>query len=129
MLNLKDYDYPKENYPPNIYMTSGPMGRFFGQYQNRSLAIFILDDGKIIHFTRRRVSKDKWIMAAELFERNGRFIGYCEVEDNLTLNFNEGDTPIFNEILWCDKGIVYGNALSNYSPIVRAARLKYKIEQ
>ncbi len=125
ILNSKDYLHKAE--PSYSSRSNGPIGNFFVRVQNRSLAIFILDDGKIIHFTRRRISKNKWIMAAELFERNGRFIGYCEVKDDLTLNFNEGDTPIFNEILWYDKGIVYGNALSNYSPVVRTARLGYEI--
>ena len=103
------------------------MGSFLVRVQNRSLGIFELDDGKIIHFTRQRKDKTKWFMVAELFERDGRFIGSGEVLDNLILNFEEGDTPIFNEILGYDEGLVYGNALSNYSPIVRAARVEYKI--
>jgi hypothetical protein len=125
MLNRDDY--PNRKYPSYSIYSSGPRGNFLVRVQNRSLGIFELEDGKIIHFTRKRKSKTNWIMAAELFERDGQFIGSGEVKDNLIFNFDEGDTPIFNEILYYNKGLMYGNALSNYSPIVRVARLNYRI--
>ncbi len=63
----------------------------------------------------------------ELFERDGRFIGSGEIINNLDLNGKEGTTPIFNFIFWHKNGRLYGNAFYQYSPIVRVARLEYKI--
>ena len=127
MLNLKNYNYPKENYPPNIYMTSGSMGIFFGQYQNRSIGLFQLDNEYIIHITWTRISKEKWIFIAELFSKDGRFIDSCQVQDNLSFTGKDGCTQIFSEMFWYSENLLYGNAIYNYSPIVRVARLQYKL--
>ena len=73
------------------------------------------------------MSKEKWILIAELFEKDGRFIGSSEIRDNLSFTGKDGSTHIFSEIFWYKKNLLYGNAIYNYSPIVRVARLEYKI--
>ena len=127
---LKVSDYLNRNYdefPPGIFFTSGPSGRFAVLMQNISKGIFIMNNGIIVHFYQTTYyRKNKFTFGVEFFETNGNYIGYSPL-CNYSLDENNDDV-INDRVLWKDKDDrFYVVASKNDFPIIRVMRLKYKI--
>ena len=94
------------------------------QNRNLSIGLFALNNGKIVHFTRTLDRNNKTTtLGIELFESDGKYIGYSPIVDNSLAN----DSVFDDEFLWIDKdNQLYVRSYKNGYPIIRIVRLVYQ---
>lgn len=64
---------------------------FVGKTIQRSRGVYKLSDGYIVNFLSLRKSKDLWELGAELFDKEGKFLHYTKLGDNLYYDIRRKD--------------------------------------
>lgn len=122
---LNRNDYPDKKYPRNIYTRSNYVGRFMAQQLNMSRGLFVLNDGKMIHFVLELKQDDNNIFIAELFNQDGQLLGYTPISEQ-----SKEIETLLNQarVLWKDKDDhFYIYAYVNDIPFISVVALDIKI--
>ena len=122
---LNPEDYPDRKYPRNIFTKSSYLGRFMVQQLYISRGLFVLNDGKIIHFALELQKDDNNIFVAELFNKDGQLLGYTPISEQS----KEIQTLLNHaQVLWKDKDDrFYIYAYVNNIPFVSVIALDIQI--
>ena len=125
---LRKYRRSPKNKKEYVNVWNSKYGKFYYKDLCVNMGIFLLNDGKIVHFFLTK--KDKYIFYAEIFNKNGDYIGVgCGSFINFQSYENKDYVPI-DGILWKDKDDkFYVRALVNGLPAVRVLQLKYSINK
>lgn len=98
-------------------------GRFFVYVRNRSVGLFQLNSGHIVHFSIMQNPKDKAIFGLDIFTKNGKHIGYGEVQ-----NFPLRGNYVFGiKVLWKDMNDHFYISDTRDIPVIRCFSLQYNI--
>lgn len=121
-------DYPDYKFPGGTITASGPGYKFLAQMLNISKGIFALSDGKIVHFVWSR-NKKKSELGIELFEHDGKYIGYDLIGSAEKENHDLANEFFTFKPLWKDKNdYFYYRMTKNGFPVIIKAKLDFQIQ-
>jgi len=98
--------------------------RYFVYVRNRSVGLFQLNNGQIVHFSIMENDKDKAIFGLDIFTKNGKHIGYGEMK-----HFPLRGNDVFGiKVLWKDVNDHFYISDTRDIPVIRCFSLQYNVK-